>query len=335
MQFPNPAKHTPLAELTVLRDYIGARVFAKCEFVGPTGSHKDRMYAHMIDALERRGDIRPGQRLIDFSSGNGGAALSFVGTAKGYPVTVVRPSGLSVVKATQIRSLGAELILTPLAEGVEGASRVATSLADKLGKKAYLVHQTDSSLNIEAFEQCGLEILREMSRHNLAIHGFICGIGTGGTLSGIAKVIKESFPNALVIGGEVEGADLNLARLEGRTIAMQPHHLEGLSPGLIFTNTHLEFVDELTTCRESDAWKATFELERRGFLVGPSSGLNISIAKRISQRLPSGSNIVTMFFDAAWKYYPEREHWLRSLELKDDGDGVCHDRNLPLERTLA
>lgn len=287
----------------------------------------------MIDALERRGDIHPGQRLIDFSSGNGGAALSLVGAVKGYPVTIVRPSGLSVVKATQIRSLGAELMLTPLVEGVEGASRVATELADKLGEEAYLVHQTDSALNIEAFEECGREIVHEMSRNNLEIHGFVCGIGTGGTLSGVAKVIKESFPDALVVGGEVEGADLNLARLEQREITMRPHHLEGMSPGMIFTNTHLEFISELDTCSESEAWNATFELERSGFLVGPSSGLNIVIAKRISERLPKGSNLVTIFFDAAWKYYPEREQWLGSLELHENEDDVHHGKSL--ERTLS
>jgi cysteine synthase A len=287
----------------------------------------------MINALERRGDIHPGQRLIDFSSGNGGAALSFVGAVKGYPVTIVRPAGLSVVKATQIRSLGAELILTPLAEGVEGASRVATELADKLGEGAYFIHQTDSALNIEAFEECGREIIQEMSRHNLEIHGFVCGIGTGGTLSGVAKVIKESFSHAVVVGGEVEGADLNLAHMQQRKITMHPHHLEGMSPGMIFTNTHLDFVSELETCSESEAWDATFELEQRGFLVGPSSGLNISIAKRIAERFPKGSNLVTIFFDAAWKYYPEREQWLRSLELQESADNVR--QGMSLERILA
>lgn len=289
----------------------------------------------MIDELERRGDIRPGQRLVDFSSGNAGAALSFVGAVKGYPVTVVRPSGLSMVKASQIRSLGAEIILTPTPEGVEGARRVATELANKLGREAYLVHQTDSLLNVEAFEECGREIVREMSNRDLEIHGFVCGIGTGGTLSGVAKIIKESFPNALVVGGEVEGADLNLARLEQRKIAMSPHHLEGLSPGMIFANTHLEFVDELVTCTEREAWETTFDLERHGFLVGPSSGLNICIAKRISERLPSGSGLVTIFFDAAWKYYPERESWLRSLDVQDKGDDLCHNRGQVLERSLA
>lgn len=325
----------PLVELKCLYGINGARVFAKCEFVGPTGSHKDRMYSYMVDALERRGDIRPGRRLIDFSSGNAGAALSFVGATKGYPVTIVRPSGLSVVKGTQIRSLGAELILTPLAEGVEGARCVATELAESLKEEAYLVHQTDSSLNIEAFEECGREIVREMSRQDLEIHGFVCGIGTGGTLSGVAKVIKESFPDALIVGGEVEGADLNLARMEQRKIVVRPHHLEGLSPGMIFANTHLECVNELETCSESEAWKTTFELERCGFLVGPSSGLNICIAKRIVERLPSDFNLVTIFFDAAWKYYPEREQWLHSLEIQDKVDGRHRSRSSLVERSLA
>lgn len=326
-------RNTPLVELDWPETMNNVRCFAKCEFGGPTGSHKDRMYAYMVDALERRGDIRPGQRLIDFSSGNGGAALSFVGAARGYPVTIVRPSGLSVVKATQIRSLGADLRLTPAHEGVEGARRVATELAEELGKEAYLVHQTDSSLNIEAFEECGREIVREMLSQGLAIHGFVCGIGTGGTLSGVAKVIKEAFPDVLVIGGEVEGADLNLARLEQRKITMRPHHLEGLSPGMIFANTHLEFVDELETCSESGAWKTTFKLERHGFLVGPSSGLNISIGRRIAERLPNGSNLVTIFFDAAWKYYPERENWLRLLGVPDNGEDL-RDNSL-LERSSS
>lgn len=326
-------RNTPLVELDWPETTNNVRFFAKCEFGGPTGSHKDRMYAFMVDALERRGDIRPGQRLIDFSSGNGGAALSFVGSVKGYPVTIVRPSGLSVVKAHQIRSLGANLRITPAAEGVEGARRVASELADELGKEAYLVHQTDSLLNIEAFEECGREIVREMLSQGLAIHGFVCGIGTGGTLSGVAKVIKETFPNVFVIGGEVEGADLNLARLEQRQITMRPHHLEGLSPGMIFANTHLQFVNELETCSEGESWNATFQLERHGFLVGPSSGLNISIGRRLAERLPNGSNLVTIFFDAAWKYYPERDNWLRSLNVHDNGDDLPHD--FLLERSCS
>ena len=332
---PQPAYRTPLVEIEYLNLGNSTRAFAKCEFRGPTGSHKDRMYAYMINALERRGEIHPRQRLIDFSSGNAGAALSFVGAVKGYPVTIVRPSGLSLVKATQIRSLGAELILTPASEGVEGARHAATELACKLGKKAFLVHQTASSLNIEAFEECGREIVGEMGKLRLGIHCFVCGIGTGGTLSGIAKIIKEAFPDALVVGGEVTGADLNLARLEHREITFSPHHLEGLSPGLIFANTHLDFVDELTAVTEREAWEATLELERNGFLVGPSSGHNICIAKRVAGRLPDHSNLVTVFFDAAWKYYPERESWLRSLPVEEKAFSLHYHREQPFERAPA
>jgi len=326
------ARNTPLLELNWLRTMNGVRLFAKCEFVGPTGSHKDRMYTYMVDSLERRGVICPGKRLIDFSSGNAGAALSLIGALKGYKVTIVRPAGLSVVKAMQIRSLGADLILTPADEGVEGARRVAMELADDLGEEAFFMHQTESSLNCEAFFECGREIVDELLRHNIKIHGFVCGIGTGGTLSGVAEAIKGDFAASLIIGGEVEGAELNLARVNRREIAARSHHLEGLSPGMVFGNTHLEIVDRIETCSEAEAWEATFDLERHGFLVGPSSGLNVAIAKRVADQLPEASNLVTIFFDAGWKYYPERENWIRSLNTHDHNSRSLRGRRMPLER---
>jgi cysteine synthase A len=307
---------TPLINLKWIGAKNGTRFFSKCEFVGPSGSHKDRMYQYMIDHLERAGIIHPVQRLVDFSSGNAGAALSFVGAAKGYRVTIVRPSGLSRTKADQIKALGAELIITPREEGVAGAQRVAVELVKNSSSEAYLMHQTDSVLNVEAFAECGGEIVQKFKQNDLNIDAFVCGIGTGGTLSGVAQVIKGAYPDAIVVGGEVEGAEVNLAKLKHKDIEVHPHHLEGLSPGMAFGNTHLDLIDQLEICSEAEAWETVFDLEKHGFLVGPSSGFNVAIAKRVAERLPEGANLVTIFFDAGWKYYPERESWLSALRQK-------------------
>lgn len=316
---------TPLVDLKWLAAR-GLRVLAKCEFLGPTGSHKDRMYRYMVQKLEDAGRIRPGIRLIDFSSGNAGAALAYVGACKGYGVTIVRPQGLSQVKALQIQSLGARLILTPQAEGVIGAERVARRLAQEAGEAGFLMGQTEATTNVEAFSVCGCEIVASMRTEGIRADCFVCCIGTGGTLSGIATELKGAFPTCIVIGGEVQGADLNLAAREGRSVTPLPHHLEGVSPGRTYPATHLDVVDRIETCTEVDAWRHVFELEKHGFLVGPSSGMNLAIALRAASELPEGSTVVTVFFDAAWKYYAERGRWLAGLGLPQGTEEVALER---------
>ncbi len=305
---------TPVIDLKWLANG-GLRLLAKCEFLGPTGSHKDRMYRHMVRQLEATHRIRPGMRLIDFSSGNAGAALAYIGACKGYEVTIIRPQGLSQIKALQILSLGAQLILTPQEEGVIGAEIEARRLAEEVGEAGFLMRQTEAITNIEAFSICGREIVASMREEGIRADCFVCCIGTGGTLSGIATELKGAFPKCLITGGEVQGSDLNLAAREGRTVIPCPHHLEGVSPGQAYPATNLEMVDRIETCTEVDAWRQVFELEKHGILVGPSSGMNLAIALRLAPAMPEGSTVVTVFFDAAWKYYPERSRWLAELGL--------------------
>jgi cysteine synthase A len=312
--------NTPLVKIDDIFGKPGVNIFAKCEFLNPTGSHKDRMYYYMINKLEEEGKIRPEQRLVDFSSGNGGTALAYVGLNKGYDVTVVRPEGLSSVKATQIEALGAELVLTPSKEGVEGARRRAFDLVEEYSD-TYMMHQTASELNIKSFIRCGREIVNQMRKNDHYIDAFVCSIGTGGTLTGCSKALKEDYPDVLIVGGEVKGAEVNLAKVKNQDITISPHHIEGLSPGMAFKNTNLELIDRIETCSEVEAWKHLFELEKRGFLVGPSSGHSISIAEKVAPKLPSEANIVTIFWDAGWKYYSEREQWLQDAGVNSETMG--------------
>ena len=296
--------NTPIVRLS--RQLVGEdfNIFAKCEFVNPSGSHKDRIYLHGINELEKEGIIRPGMTLVDFSSGNAGAALALVGSLKGYKVIIVRPEGLSKVKALQIRHYGGEIVKTPGENGVPGARNRAKELTAELGESGFLMYQTDRDFNTRAFYNCGEEIVDFFRKHRLSLDAFVCGIGTGGTFSGIAKVVKESFPNALCVAVEIDRAAVLYAERHGQKLEPSGHGIEGLSTGELYPNTDRSLVDEVEICTEEQAWEAARMIsELEGLLVGPSSGVEFLVSKKVAAKLGPGSNVVTVFFDQAWKYF--------------------------------
>jgi cysteine synthase A len=297
------AGHTELRQLTSLPDAAGAKVFAKCEFQNPTGSHKDRVFEHMIEVLETRGEIRPGMTLIDCSTGNGGAALSAVGRARGYDVIVVMPAGMTRERTAQIRSFGGKIVETS-PEGFLDESEAWASNYVREHPNAYFLDQSSNELNRSAWRQCGREIVSFFDERNATVDVFVCSIGTGGTFSGIAEILKDRYPALRTVAIEVDRSASLLAKRTGQPFVHRPHNLMGLGPGKIARNVREDLIDEIRTVSGDNGWDTMKRLvDIEGLPAGPTSGSNVFISLDVARELPPDATIVTVLFDSAWKYY--------------------------------
>ena len=308
-------------ELCRLRHVVppgGATVYAKCEFRNPTGSHKDRIFNYMIDALEQRGDIAPGWTLVECSTGNGGAALAQVGLARGYRVVVLMPAGMTIERKTQIRAFGAEIIETD----PDGFLLLAEDKArDYVCRhpRSYFLDQSTNPLNWQAWRTAGEEIAADFRRLGRPVDVFVCSIGTGGTFSGIADALKAEFPGMVTVAVEVDASAPLRAKRDGLPFRHQPHNLMGLGPGKIPPNAREELIDEVRTVSGEQAWAMMKRLiAEENLFTGPTAGANVHIAAQVAAERPPGDSIVTVLFDSAWKYVSV---W--------DGDHTRHDARAP------
>lgn len=288
-------------------------IFAKCEFMNPTGSHKDRTFLHMVTELEAAGKIEPGMTLVDCSTGNGGAALAWVGKKKGYNVKIFMPEGMTEERKIQIRELGAEIIETDKSLFLSGSVQAAKDyMVDKSPQSFYFLDQGSSLLNKTAWLQCGNEIVNQLDEKNIIPDYFVCSIGTGGTFSGISEVLKARYSNLKTIGIEVDKSAPLYAKKNNLEFAHKPHNMMGLGAGVLSCNTNESVIDEVVTVDGENSWgrmKKFIEDEQLG--IGPTCGANLLVCEQLSQKV-SGKTIITLFFDSAWKYksrwsgvYPE------------------------------
>nr|AIA10883.1 pyridoxal-phosphate dependent enzyme [uncultured bacterium]AIA13417.1 Pyridoxal-phosphate dependent enzyme [uncultured bacterium] len=302
-------EETPLLSIEGFHSLTKSQVWAQCEFFAPTGSHKDRMYMHIIQQLERKKLITHKTTLIDYSSGNGGAALAFVAKLLGYEAVIVRPEGMSFGKAAQITALGARLIETPKAQGVEGAIQGARELAKSLGDRCYLIDQGELSYNSEAYDALGKRMGETLKQRGVEPNYFICSIGTGGTFSGIAKQLKRIFPGIRCIAVDIEGQTMLSHTFGGHVLSSQGHLLEGISVGKIFSQVDTDLIDDFIVIKQSEAIEACRLLWlKTQILAGFSSGANMAAISK----LPAGC-AVTVFFDSVWKYFDNSEMFLRPM----------------------
>ena len=305
---------TEIRRLTALPDPDGAAVFAKCEFRNPTGSHKDRVFVHMIDVLERRGELRPGMTLIDCSTGNGGAALAAAGLTRGYDVVVVMPAGMTRERKEQICALGARIVETSPDGFLDASEAFARQFAAE-HPGAYFLDQSTNPLNRDAWRACGVEIAAWFDARELELDVFVCSVGTGGTFSGIAEALRERYPLLRTVAVEVDRSAPLYAKRTGTPFVHRPHNLMGLGPGKIATNLREDLVDEVTTVSGEDGWRTMKLLsEREDLPVGPTAGSNVFTALRIARELGPERTVATVLFDSAWKY---RSIW--------DGHYVSYD----------
>jgi len=279
--------NTPLLELR------GERVFAKAEFLNPGGSIKDRVALAMIEGAERDGLLRPDSVIVEPSSGNTGIGVALVGRLKGYRVRIVMPAGMSEERKKLIRALGADLILTPDEKGIAGAVEHVRAMAAEDGR-IYVPQQFENPDNPRIhYEQTAVELWHQSSGD---IACFVAGVGSGGTLQGVGKFLKEHKPGVKIVAVEPK----NVSALLGHEPGL--HQIQGIGDGFIPAILDVSMVDEVIEVSDEDAIETTRELGRDfGLLVGISSGANIWAARQLAKKI--NGNIATVLPDRAERYF--------------------------------
>ena len=267
---------TPMIRLNRVIPAGGATVFAKCEFFQPVNSVKDRIGVSMIEAGERDGKVKKDTVIVEPTSGNTGIALAFVCAAKGYKLILTMPESMSVERRALLRFMGAELVLTPAAEGMKGAIARATQIVEST-PNAWMPQQFDNPANPAIHEKTTGPEIWEDSGHN--IDAIISGVGTGGTITGVARYIKPKNPNFKAIAVE----PVDSAVISGGKPG--PHKIQGLGAGFIPKNLDTSLVDEtvLVSNEESFQWSRRLAKEE-GIVAGISSGAAVCAAAKVAAR---------------------------------------------------
>ena len=279
--------NTPMLQLA------GERVFAKAEFFNPGGSIKDRVALAMLEGAERDGKLTADSIIVEPTSGNTGIGLALVGRLKGYRVRIVMPANMSEERKKLIVALGAELILTPAEESIEGAVRKANELAAE-DERVYMPNQFSNPDNPRAhYEETAHEIWRQM---NGEVDAFVAGVGSGGTLQGVGKFLREHKPDVKIVAVEPK----DVAALLGHEPGL--HQIQGIGDGFIPDVLDVSLVDEVIEVTDEDAIITTRQLgAESGLLVGISSGANVWAARQLAKSFDG--NIATILPDRAERYF--------------------------------
>lgn len=277
---------TPLVKLNHIVGKADADVYLKLEFFNPGGSVKDRIGLSMIEGAEERGELKPGNTIIEPTSGNTGIGLAMVAAAKGYRAILVMPDTMSMERRNLLRAYGAELVLTPGAEGMKGAIAKAEELKNA-NPEYFMPQQFNNTDNVKIHrETTGKELISQVDGQ---IDAFVSGIGTGGTVTGAGEVLKETFPNLHVVAVEPVDSPVLSGGKPG------PHKIQGIGAGFIPSILNTEIYDEIIKVENEEAFKWARKLAREeGILVGISSGAAVSAALKVARRLGAGKKVVAV-----------------------------------------
>ena len=288
---------TPLLELGTYRDEnnLEANLIAKVEYFNPLGSVKDRVANAMIETAIKEGKINKDTVIIEPTSGNTGIGLAFVTATKGLHLILTMPETMSIERRRIVAALGAEVVLTPGAEGMKGAIAKAEALKEEYGN-AFIPQQFENEANPKIhFETTGPEIWRDTDGK---VDIFVAGVGTGGTVTGIGKYIKSQNPNAKIVAVEPATSAVLSGKKPG------PHKIQGIGAGFVPKVLDLDIVDEIIPVENEDAFNASRAVAKaEGLLVGISSGASIYAATELAKRPENkGKNIVVLLPDTGERY---------------------------------
>ena len=287
---------TPLLELSHVEKKFGlkARLIAKLEYFNVTGSVKDRIAKSMIEEAEKSGKLKPGATIIEPTSGNTGIGIASVGTAKGYKVIIVMPDSMSVERRKLIKAYGAEIVLTEGVKGMKGAIAKASELAESLG--GVVLGQFDNPANPKAhYETTGPEIWQDTDGD---IAAFVAGVGTGGTISGTGRYLKDKNPNIKVVAVEPESSPVLSKGVAGA------HKIQGIGAGFVPATLDVTVYDEILPVSNENAFITAKELGKtEGVLTGISSGAALYAAIELAKRPEyEGKTIVVLLPDSGDRY---------------------------------
>lgn len=283
--------NTPLIKISTPKG--SATLWGKLESANPGGSVKDRIAKAMIEQAEQDGLLKPGDVIVEPTSGNTGIGLSLVGAVKGYKIVLIMPDTMSMERRRLLGAFGAELILTPGAKGMRGAIEKAEEIAAE--RKAFMPQQFCNPANPKIHLQTtGPEILRDLDNQ---VDALVAGVGTGGTITGAGQAIRGKNPKALIVAVEPSDSPVLSGGEPG------PHKLQGIGAGFIPDVLNTDLLTEIITVTNEQAMQTTRDLAREeGIFVGISAGANVFAARQVAARLKPGQNVVTILCDTGERY---------------------------------
>ncbi|MEO0474664.1 MAG: cysteine synthase A [Planctomycetota bacterium] len=281
--------NTPLVQVNKMAPDNGSKVFVKCEFFNPMASVKDRIGRAMIEAGEAAGSINADTHIVEPTSGNTGIALAFICASRGYKLTLTMPESMSLERRSLLRALGADLVLTPAAEGMKGAINKAAEIL-ATGENTFMPQQFENPANPEIhYKTTGPEIWNDT---NGEVDFLVSGVGTGGTISGAGKFLKEQKDSFKAIAVEPVESPVISQTKAGEEVQPGPHKIQGIGAGFVPKNCDLSIVDDVEKVTSDEAFKAGRELaSTEGIFGGISTGANVLAACRVAEANP-GSTIV-------------------------------------------
>lgn len=284
--------NTPMISL---RKLTGANIYAKAEYLNPGGSIKDRVARYMIEQAEARGELKAGMTIMEPTSGNTGIGIALAGVQKGYRVVIVMPENMSEERKKIIRALGAELILTRAEDSIGGSVSKVQELKSK-DPAIYVPQQFENPDNPEAHYLYTAPEIWNQTDGKVDI--FVSGLGSGGTLGGVGKFIKERNPGAVVIAVEPK----NVSALLGHEPGL--HKIQGIGDGFVPSVLDVSLIDEVIEVTDDDAVNTARDLSRvQGILAGTSSGANVWASMKAAQKYGIDKNIVTILPDRVERYF--------------------------------
>ena len=284
---------TPVVELAEVNN-TKSTILAKLEALNPSGSIKDVMARYMIDIAEKNGILKPGSKIIEETSGNTGISFAMIAALKGYQFVAVMPEHMSQERIQMMRAFGAEIVLTPEKEGFVGALERLEQLG-KENKDAWLPRQFSNPDNIAAHREItGQRILQEVGD---SIDAFVAGVGTGGTLMGVAEALKRVYPEVRIVAVEPAESAVMIGEEPGS------HIIQGIGPGFIPSLVNMDLIDEVIKVKDDDAVEMTKKLiKEEGLMVGISSGANVLAALEVARKSAKSKTIVTILPDRGERY---------------------------------
>ncbi len=286
--------NTPLVRLKRLSGHVGAEVCAKLESKNPGGSVKDRPALAMVEAEEQAGRLRSGATLVEATSGNTGISLAMIAAVRGYQCIIVMPEDMSLARRNILVSYGATVVLTSAEDGMAGAVEEAERITAET-PNSFMPRQFENSANPDIHARTTAEEIWRATGGE--VHAFVAGVGTGGTLTGIARVLKERSPSVRIIAVEPRAS----AVLSGGQPGL--HGIQGLGAGFIPDVLDVDLIDDVVTVTDLAAERMAGRLAREeGLLTGPSAGANVHAALEIARRMDKGQRVVTILCDGGERY---------------------------------
>ncbi|KHD85040.1 cysteine synthase A [Heyndrickxia ginsengihumi] len=284
--------NTPVVKLNRLVDENAAEVYLKLEYFNPGSSVKDRIALAMVEKAEQEGKIKPGDTLVEPTSGNTGIGLAMIAAAKGYKAVIVMPETMSLERRSLLRAYGAQLVLTPGSEGIKGSVKKAEELVNENGY--FMPQQFQNPANPEIHRlTTGKEIIEQVGE----LDAFVAGVGTGGTITGVGQALKEAYPNVKIYAVEPDDSPLLSEGKPG------PHKIQGIGTNFVPDTLDKEIYDEIIRVKTDEAFGAARQAAREeGILGGISGGAAIYAALEVAKKLGKGKKVVAIVPDNGERY---------------------------------